>query len=67
MTIIRWICGVSLSTELISRLGVDTSGDVMRGARLRWRGHVERKDDADYVKACTRLVVEVPVCRPRKT
>ena len=41
---------------------------MIRG-RLRWHGHVERKDDADYVKACTRLVVEgkAPVGRPRKT
>ena len=33
-------------------------GDVMRRGRLRWHGNVERKDDADYVKTCTRLVVE---------
>ena len=41
----------------------------MRGGRLRWQGRVERKDDGDYVKACTRLVVEwmVPVGRPRNT
>ena len=32
-------------------------------------GHVEGKDDAYYVKACTRLVLEgkAPVSRPRKT
>ena len=31
-------------------------------------GHVERKDDADYVKACTRLVLEgkSPEGKPRK-
>ena len=39
----------------------------MRRSRLRWHGHVGGKDDADYVKACNRLMVEVPVCRPRKT
>ena len=41
----------------------------MRKWILRWYGHVERKDNADYVKACTRLVVEgtVRVGRPRKT
>ena len=34
-----------------------------------WHGHVERKNGADYVKACTRLVAEgmAPVDRPRKT
>ena len=43
--------------------------DVMRTDTLRWHGHVERKKDAVYVKACTRLVVEgkEPVGRPRKT
>ena len=48
------------------RLDVDAIGDAMRLGRLRWHGHVERKDDADYVKACTRLVVEgmAPVGRP---
>ena len=32
-------------------------------------GHVERKDDADYVKACTRLELEgkAPDGTPRKT
>ena len=41
----------------------------MRIGRLRWHGYVERKDDADYVKAYTRLVVEgtAPVSRPEKT
>ena len=52
MRMIRWTCGVSLkerqpSTERRRRLGVETIGDVMR--RLRWHGHVERKDDTDYV------------------
>ena len=57
------------STELRRRLGVEATGDVMRRDRLRWHGHVERKD-ADYVKAySTRLVVEGMATegRPRKT
>ena len=64
MRMIGWLCGVSLkerqpSTELRRRLGVEEIGDVMRRFRLSWwHGHVERKDDGDYVKACTRLVVE---------
>ena len=51
------------------RLSVEATGDVMRRCRLRWHGHVERKDDVDYVKAYTRLVVEgkAPVGRLRKT
>ena len=41
----------------------------MRGGELSWHGGVERKGDDDYVKACTRLLVEgtAPVGRPRKT
>ena len=74
MRMIRWLCGVSVkesqpSTELRRRLCVEAIVDVTRRRRLGWHGHAERKDDADYVKACTRLVVEgkVPAGRPRKT
>ena len=73
MWMIRWMCGYlkerQPSTEL-RMLGAEAIGDVivMRRHRLRWHGDVERKDDADYVKACTMLVVEgtAPVGRPRK-
>ena len=56
-------------TELCRRLGVEATGDVMKRCRLMWHGHVERKDDANCVKACTRFVVEgrTPVSRPNKT
>lgn len=74
MRMIRWMCGVSLrerrtSVELRQRLGVEPIGEVVRRNRLRWFGHVERKDDADWVKNCTKLVVEgsVPPGRPRMT
>ena len=44
---------------------------MIRRDRLRWlvQLDVERKADADYVKACTRLVMEekAPVGRPKKT
>ena len=58
--------GKELSTELRRHLGLEAPGDVMRRCRLRWHAHVERKDDADYVKACTRFVVEgkAPLRRP---
>ena len=51
------------------RMGVETLRDVMRRWRVRWHGHVERKDDVDCVKARTRFVVDVkaPVGRPWKT
>ena len=53
------------SLERRRRLCVEAVGDVMRRGRLRWHGYVERKDDADYAKACTRLVVVAG--RPRNT
>ena len=50
-------------------MGVEALGDVMIRDILGWPGHVERTDDADYVKVCIRLVVEgkVSVGRPRTT
>ena len=52
MRMIRWMCGVSSkerqpSTELRRRLGVEAIGDVMGRGRLRWHGHVARKNDCD--------------------
>ena len=51
------MCGVSLketqpqpSTELRRCLGLETIGDAMRRCRLKWHGHVESMNDADYVK-----------------
>ena len=74
MRMIGSMRGVSLkerqpSTELRRRRGVEAMENVMRRCRLRWHGYLERKDDADYVKVCTRLVVEgkANVGRPRKT
>ena len=57
------------STELRRRLGVEATGDVMRPSRLSLHGHVEWKDDADCVKACSKLVVEgkATVGIPKKT
>ena len=63
MGMIRWMCGVSLKERQRRRLGVEAIGDVMKRGGLRWHGHVGRKDDADYVKAYTRLVVVEGTCR----
>ena len=57
---VRHICGVTLmdrfsSEELRRRLGIDSVTEVVRRGRLRWFGHVERKDDNDWVKACHRV------------
>jgi len=56
------MCGVTLRErmsceELRQRLGIDSVSGVLRRIRLRWFGHVERKNDDDWVKACQRLEV----------
>ena len=54
------MCRVSLSDEMSSeelrrRVGVEGIGTLMRRHRLRWFGHVERKEDANWVKRCTNV------------
>jgi len=71
---VRWMCGVSLrekipSDELIERLGISSVLEIISRGRLRWFGHVERKEDNDWVKACQNFVVpgKVGVGRKRRT
>ena len=73
---IRWMCGVRLSdkkasAELLSRLDIESVSVVVRRGRLRWFGHVERKQPDDWVSACRHIVVESVNGRgrgrPRKT
>ena len=57
---LRWMCGVTLrdkvpTVELRRRLGIEGVVEVMRRGRLRWFGHVERKDVDDWVSACRNL------------
>jgi hypothetical protein len=57
---VRRMCGVTLrdkksNEELRQRLGIESVTEVVRRGRLRWFGHVERKDDTDWVKACQRF------------
>ena len=59
---IRWMCGVTLkdrkgSDELRQRLGIKSVCDRVREGRLRWFGHVERKDEGDWVSACRDMTV----------
>jgi hypothetical protein len=59
---VRWMCGVSLknrisSVELNKRMHVTGVTDVVRQGRLRWFGHLERKDKEDWVSACRELDV----------
>ena len=59
---VRWMCGVSLkdrkrSEDLYSLLGVQSMAKVVRRGRLRWFGHVERKNGDDWVSVCRNVVV----------
>jgi len=68
MRMVRSICGVKLkdrlpSKELRERLGIDDIALVLQQNRLRWYGHVLRKEDDDWVKKYMEYEVEGP--RPR--
>src|SRR5208282_5831886 len=61
MMMIKWMCGVRLSdkkasAELLSRLDIECVAVVVRRGRLRWFGHVERKQPDDWVSACRHIV-----------
>ena len=55
---VRWMCGVKLNErkkteELRELLGLEpVSLIIKKKSRLRWFGHVERKDDNNWVKCC---------------
>jgi len=40
------------SNELRERLGIDDIILILQQNRLRWHGHVLRKEDTDWVKKC---------------
>ena len=68
MRMVRWMCGVKLkdrvsNKELRERLGMVDITSLLQQNRLRWYGHVLRKDDNDWVKKC--MEYEVVGFRPR--
>jgi len=68
MRMVRWMFGVKLkdrlpSKELRERLGINDTALVLQQNRLRWYGHVLRKDYDDWVKKCMEYEVQDP--RPR--
>jgi len=68
MRMVRWMFGIKLkvrfpSKELRERLGIDDIALVLQQNKLRWHGHVLRKEDDDWVKKCMEYEVEGP--RPR--
>src|SRR2546425_13025107 len=71
---VRWMSGVTLkerrsSEELRRGLGIVGVDRVVRRGRLRWFGHVERKEADDWVSKCRNLemVGGARKGRPRKT
>jgi len=71
MRMVRWTCGVKLKDrlprkELRERLSTDDIALVLQQNRLRWYGHVLRKEDDDWVKKCMEYEDDGPR-RKRKT
>ena len=68
------MCGVSLkerktNAELRKCLGIKDIDEVIGWSRLRWMGHVLRKDKDDWVRRSMEMVIEGKrgVGRPRMT
>jgi len=61
---VRLMCGVKLSAKVAceelqrDKLGLEDVVKVLECNRLRWYGHVLRKDDSEWVKKCIDFVVE---------
>jgi len=69
---VRWMCDIKVkdrvpSKELRERLGLDDIISVLQRwyYRLRWYGHVLRKEDSDWVKKCMEYRYEVEGARRR--
>src|SRR3989441_2594029 len=59
---VRWMSGVTLndrrtSEELRQGLGIESVDKFVSCGRLRWYGHVERKNADDWVSECRNLEV----------
>ena len=74
MSMLRWMCGFNFkdnkkNTEINGLLGPDPVSLTIKRGRLHWFVHVERKDDADWLKRCMRTEYEgtPQTGRPRKT
>jgi len=74
MRMVRWMCNVKVKDrvpgkELRERLGTDDIILILQQNRLRWYGHVLRKEDTDWVQKCMEYEVEGsrPRGRPKRT
>jgi len=70
MRMVRWMCGVSLgekktSDDLQRIIGIEPVMDVVRRGRLRWMGHVLRKDESEWVRSVMEISVEGSRARER--
>ena len=66
MRMLRWMTRVSLSERksnecVRSMLTIDDVAEVMRRNRLRWFGHVERRDELCCIKRIGTLQVDEPI------
>ena len=62
-SMIRWMCGVTMRDrypceELRARVGIKPIVDDMRQRRLRWFGHIERREDNSWLKKVQILAVD---------
>jgi len=63
LSMIRWMWTFTSkerkkSAELRELLGLEPVSSVMKKGGFRWFGHMERKDDTDWIKCCTVMEVE---------
>ena len=63
MSTFRWMRWIKLnerkrSEELGELVGSEPVSLTIKNSRLRWFGHVEHKDDNDWVKRCMMLEIE---------
>ena len=74
MRMVRWMSGRSLrererNDDLRRRMGIESIADIIRSRRLRWFGHVMRREENDWLRRVMQHEVEGkrPKGRPRKT
>jgi len=74
MNMLRWSLGLSRldrieNTEVLRRMGVAPIEDKLAEGRLRWFGHVQRRDDESVARTALSLTVDgkKPVGHPKRT
>ena len=63
MRMLRWMCGVTLrdrfrNEAIREKVGVASIQAKLRESRLRWYGHVQRRDPNAPVRRCDNLAIE---------